>query len=381
MYANLTLKASTFCICLLMCFMGWSHSTSDHKIHANSDAIVGCDVSFQLTPIGVFCNESKGKIKVAISGGKAPYKVEWDSGDNSIWDEVMTSDEEYTINHLQPGFYKIKVKDSEGCFQMKEINLEDQVNTLELSLSNNSSACDTKGSITVHVGNSSPPYWVDINGPSSSGFIVEHNDFTFDDIPEGNYTITVRKDECRASQSINVVNSDKSLEIAVEEVISCAGSFAAVNTNITGGHPNYRLYYDGPTSGLTTSTGAKFIQNLAPGNYTFTVIDAEMCTTKKEVYVGLKAYPPVHFYAEGVHGICGVLGSIKVHGMEGTAPYTLSWTGPVSSRTVMDHAGEYEIRDLPAGRYRITMRDYYGCLLYTSPSPRDRTRSRMPSSA
>ena len=25
--------------------------------------------------------------------------------------------------------------------------------------------------------------------------------------------------------------------------------------------------------------------------------------------------------------------------------------------------------------------DYYGCLLYTSPSPRDRTRSRMPSSA
>ena len=27
------------------------------------------------------------------------------------------------------------------------------------------------------------------------------------------------------------------------------------------------------------------------------------------------------------------------------------------------------------------MRDYLGCLLYTSPSPRDRTRSRMPSSA
>ena len=25
--------------------------------------------------------------------------------------------------------------------------------------------------------------------------------------------------------------------------------------------------------------------------------------------------------------------------------------------------------------------DYYNCLLYTSPSPRDRTRSRMPSSA
>ena len=27
------------------------------------------------------------------------------------------------------------------------------------------------------------------------------------------------------------------------------------------------------------------------------------------------------------------------------------------------------------------LEDYYSCLLYTSPSPRDRTRSRMPSSA
>ena len=37
------------------------------------------------------------------------------------------------------------------------------------------------------------------------------------------------------------------------------------------------------------------------------------------------------------------------------------------------------------GTYRISVRSSlnspYGCLLYTSPSPRDRTRSRMPSSA
>ena len=30
---------------------------------------------------------------------------------------------------------------------------------------------------------------------------------------------------------------------------------------------------------------------------------------------------------------------------------------------------------------KIALQDYYDCLLYTSPSPRDRTRSRMPSSA
>ena len=34
-----------------------------------------------------------------------------------------------------------------------------------------------------------------------------------------------------------------------------------------------------------------------------------------------------------------------------------------------------------APRYNILLRDDKSCLLYTSPSPRDRTRSRMPSSA
>ena len=32
-------------------------------------------------------------------------------------------------------------------------------------------------------------------------------------------------------------------------------------------------------------------------------------------------------------------------------------------------------------KYNAKLNIYYGCLLYTSPSPRDRTRSRMPSSA
>ena len=38
-----------------------------------------------------------------------------------------------------------------------------------------------------------------------------------------------------------------------------------------------------------------------------------------------------------------------------------------------------EALDSELGRYRQLQR--YVCLLYTSPSPRDRTRSRMPSSA
>ena len=35
----------------------------------------------------------------------------------------------------------------------------------------------------------------------------------------------------------------------------------------------------------------------------------------------------------------------------------------------------------PTGAWRPPFQQAYACLLYTSPSPRDRTRSRMPSSA
>ena len=41
-----------------------------------------------------------------------------------------------------------------------------------------------------------------------------------------------------------------------------------------------------------------------------------------------------------------------------------------------------EVHDLAIANKEVDLFDhYYDCLLYTSPSPRDRTRSRMPSSA
>ena len=43
--------------------------------------------------------------------------------------------------------------------------------------------------------------------------------------------------------------------------------------------------------------------------------------------------------------------------------------------TAHDSSGVYLVGSVP------TERDLHACLLYTSPSPRDRTRSRMPSSA
>ena len=45
------------------------------------------------------------------------------------------------------------------------------------------------------------------------------------------------------------------------------------------------------------------------------------------------------------------------------------------------YVGKILNEDLAAYKYKLYTKHKYSCLLYTSPSPRDRTRSRMPSSA
>ena len=49
----------------------------------------------------------------------------------------------------------------------------------------------------------------------------------------------------------------------------------------------------------------------------------------------------------------------------------LEFTRPITLRECMDFSEDH----------MEAVSTYNGCLLYTSPSPRDRTRSRMPSSA
>ena len=52
-----------------------------------------------------------------------------------------------------------------------------------------------------------------------------------------------------------------------------------------------------------------------------------------------------------------------------------------TSQTAKKAATPTYLQDPFAGAQVTTDNESYSCLLYTSPSPRDRTRSRMPSSA
>ena len=55
---------------------------------------------------------------------------------------------------------------------------------------------------------------------------------------------------------------------------------------------------------------------------------------------------------------------------------------PAEASEALDRELEFEqVESREARTHRLSTGVLIGCLLYTSPSPRDRTRSRMPSSA
>ena len=81
-----------------------------------------------------------------------------------------------------------------------------------------------------------------------------------------------------------------------------------------------------------------------------------------------------------------VLVEIMATGICHTDEFTLSGADPEGMfPAILGHEGAGIVREIGAGVTSVTVGDHviplYTCLLYTSPSPRDLSTSRMPSSA
>ena len=104
-------------------------------------------------------------------------------------------------------------------------------------------------------------------------------------------------------------------------------------------------------------------------------------TRVQAIKMGLKVND---FVDERFDPVKGKQAASRYYGLE--SDYTLQATVKAAPGTVLLSAvadeGKIKLRELESANPHL-MRDVLpkGCLLYTSPSPRDRTRSRMPSSA
>lgn len=362
---NIPLIRALWVLCplLLLSITGWS---ANETFNANPQNNYTCTMSISVTPNGVYCGETHGSIDVKITGGSAPYTVEWDNSNSTIWAEATTSNKSYSITDLPKGSYLVKVRDANGCLEMVtdvtlDVNASDLTYTLEPS-----EPCQNIGSMTIRISGSAPPYWIILDGPTSGGIIATTNDFKIDNLLGGSYTVTVDKDGCGHATQTTIITTTEELTghaSAVDNHNSC-DNFGDVQLDLSGGSPGYFISWHGPTTGSTEATGSKLVQNLEQGAYTFVIRDVNGCSITKHVTVSASRSNMSATLTQ-TPVICDNMGQIGVSISGGDAGYSVSYSGPVSGTLTAtntgNNAGNASILDLPPGHYTITVTDSKGC--------------------
>ena len=186
---------------------------------------------------------------------------------------------------------------------------------------------------------------------NSSGTVIG-NEETIDVTESGDFTVVVTDSDngCTAESFVTITpDEDKPvINIAEPDMLTCGvGSVVLDATNTTGvGQLTYMWMFNGQMIG----TGETIMVS-TPGIYMLNVVDGSNgCDENSSIEVELDDLAPTFSVMGGETDCFSGATDVIINDLVATNP-SFSWEGP------------------------------NGCLLYTSPSPRDQRGSRMPSSA
>ena len=346
------------------------------------------------TGYGVSCaGGNDGWIKAKASGGTPPYSFEW----RDPFSNIISSGPVDSIFGLTAGSYSVAISDAStflGSFNttLQEPTQLQSLTQVLLPYSGQALSCvdanDGKayvfswsGAITFTTG-VAPYDYVWSNGQTGD---------TLRNVGAGTYRVTTTDvNGCTDVDTVVIANpADWSVDISVSIPLSCDdidnGQLQALAS---------------PSAGSVTyewNTGAvgNVISGLDEGTYWVTATSNPGCERTDTITIS-RPLPLAVDFTSTLPSSCGNTdGEIRADINGGTPPYNfVQWNTGFAGDT---------LPNVPEGEYSLTVVDSIGCsntffytfsdpsciidestctcLLYTSPSPRDRTRSRMPSSA
>ncbi|HHJ50871.1 MAG TPA: hypothetical protein ENJ88_08245, partial [Phaeodactylibacter sp.] len=275
-----------------------------------------------------------GSIAVSVSTPSGPLTFLWDTGDTTA-----------TLSEICAGTYNLTITQSAlGCVYDTAFTLSEP----PLLLANAGSTDETcnacnNGTATANPTGGTSPY--------SYAWSTGDTTQTIDDLSPGDYMVTVTDaNGCTAFDTVTVaafgcptimVNAG-----ATDESCNACNDGTAT-ANPTGGAMPYTYAW---STGASTQT----ISNLAPGDYTVTVMDANGCTATATVTVSAFVCPTIVVNASATDETCNACndGTATANPTGGTSPYTYAWSTGASSQT---------ISNLAPGDYMVTVMDANGC--------------------
>jgi len=301
----------------------WNQSCADCAGIPNGDSMVdGCTIEGMDTT----CGEDNGTANVTVQGGVLPYTFNWSNGFNG-----------QNISFLPAGDFTVTVIDDVGCSTECSVTIGASTNPDCTTTPTNTTCGLDNGTVTADVLGGSAPYSYIWNNGTTDQIAI--------DLAPGDYTVTVSDTNGCTSTCVGtvVVSTNVSCSINANNT-SCGLSNGTATINTADGESPYTYLWN---NGETTDN----ISDLAPGDYSVTVTDANGCTTECSSQVADSSNPTCSTMSTNT-SLGQDNGSATVTAADGIEPYSYNWSNGSTSATA---------DNLAFGDYTVTITDASGC--------------------
>ena len=280
------------------------------------------------------CGLCDGKIKIAVSGGTAPYTYKWDNGDSA----------DSTLNRCA-GVIRVTVSDRGSLSQVFNIGLNSS-NAPNITMVVMDASCNgvCDGSATATASAGAFPYsytWPSLgaSGPSITSKCA------------GVYLVEVRDSKgCIATDSANIKEPTKILANVNVTMSDCGVSNGMATVSAVGGITPYKYKW---SSGSTTTTPV--LTGIGAGAYFVTVEDTSLCSVVLPFAI-VNPNGPTILIDRVVDEVCNNScdGGIFITASGTSGPYSYKWNpGGIISE---------DLNNQCAGIYTVEVTDSNKCI-------------------
>ncbi|MFZ7144084.1 MAG: T9SS type A sorting domain-containing protein, partial [Bacteroidota bacterium] len=251
----------------------------------------------------VLCYGDYTQISISATGGTPPY-----SGTGTF--TVMA------------GSFNTTVTDANGCSGNTSITITEPMMLVASATATPISCSGGTSEVTVTATGGTAPY------TGTGTFTVN----------AGSYSFTVTDANGCTTTATGIIMAPSAFSATANGSIACYGGTASVTVTAIGGTSPY--------------TGTGTFTNVTAGNYTYTVSDANGCSTSTTI--DLVEPAPISATISTINTTCNLSnGSATATVINGTAPYSYLWSpGGQTTST---------ITSLPEGNYSVAITDNNGC--------------------